>query len=185
MQQLSGNKSEPTTTVNYSFASVFSIYLPFYYQAPPPAATANPPAPPAPVAVPPPVKKATHPSSTIAKKDAAKKTTIEINRKKQGLLEEQIQQQKLLLKKLETAETNTEKESIRSLMKQVDATIVMLKDSLRLTPPVKSTTTTGAGAVASKPATKISQQDALKQRAKTLQKQLETLRAKTSADMVN
>jgi hypothetical protein len=70
-------------------------------------------------------------------------------------------------------------------MKQVDATIVMLKDSLRLTPSIKSTTTTAAVASSSKPTTKISQQDALKQRAKTLQKQLETLRAKTSADMVN
>jgi hypothetical protein len=186
MQQLSGNKSEPTTTVSYSFAPLlFYLSLPFYFQAPPPTATANPPAPTAPVAVPPPpVKKPAHPSSTIAKKDAAKKTTIEINRKKQGLLEEQIQQQKLLLKKLETAENNAEKESIRSLMKQVDATIVMLKDSLRLTPSIKSTTTT-AVASSSKPTTKISQQDALKQRAKTLQKQLETLRAKTSADMVN
>jgi predicted metal-dependent hydrolase len=66
-------------------------------------------------------------------------------------------------------------------MKQVDVTVVMLKDSLRITPAVKSTT-----AAVAKPAstTKISQQDVLKQRAKTLQKQLETLRAKTSADMV-
>jgi hypothetical protein len=71
-------------------------------------------------------------------------------------------------------------------MKQVDVTIVMLKDSLRLTPPVKSSSSTTTVASSSKPTstTKISQQDALKQRAKTLQKQLETLRAKTSADMV-
>ena len=186
MQQLSGNKPEATTTVNYSLVSLFPHSFSFYFQAPPPAAPANPPAPtPAASAapVPPPVKKPAHPSSSIAKKDAAKKATIEINRKKQGLLEEQIQQQKALLKKLEIAETNTEKESIRSLMKQVDATIVMLKDSLRVTPPVKSTT--AAVVSASKPAAKISQQDELKQRAKTLQKQLETLRAKTSADMVN
>lgn len=114
---------------------------------------------------------------TISKKDAAKKAVFEIHRKKQGLLEEQIQQQKLLLKKLETAENNTEKESIRSLMKQVDATIVTLKDSLRITPPAKSSTTQA-------PTAKLSQQDVLKQRAQTLQKQLETLRAKTSADMV-
>jgi RNA-binding protein 26 len=130
------------------------------------------------------------PSSTITKKDAAKKAAMEIHRKKQGLLEEQIQQQKALLKKLEIAESNTEKESIRSLMKQVDTTIVMLKDSLRLTPPVKLSSSTTAVAAAPPPPTKptstpkISQQDALKQRAKTLQKQLETLRAKTSADMV-
>ena len=129
------------------------------------------------------------PSSTITKKDAAKKAAMEIHRKKQGLLEEQIQQQKALLKKLETAESTTEKESIRSLMKQVDTTIVMLKDSLRLTPPVKpssSTTAVAAAPLPTKPTstTKMSQQDALKQRAKTLQKQLETLRAKTSADMV-
>jgi len=68
-------------------------------------------------------------------------------------------------------------------MKQVDATIVTLKDSLRLTPPIKSSSTT----VPTSKQTitpKISQQDALKQRAQTLQKQLETLRAKTSADMV-
>ena len=71
-------------------------------------------------------------------------------------------------------------------MKQVDTTIVMLKDSLRLTPPIKSTPTTPPAATTSKPTIpKLSQQDALKQRAKTLQKQLETLRAKTSADMVN
>jgi hypothetical protein len=119
----------------------------------------------------PPKKKPTTPSapSTI-KKEAAKKATIEIRRKKHDLFEEQIQQQKLLLKKLETAETNEEKESIRGLMKQVDSTIVMLKDSLR-TIPIKS------------PA-KISQQDVLKKRAETLKKELESLRAKTSADMV-
>ena len=62
-------------------------------------------------------------------------------------------------------------------MKQVDATIIMLKDSLRLTPSTKSSSTATS-------TTKISQQDILKQRAQTLQKQLETLRAKTSADMV-
>ena len=165
MQQLSGNKSEPTA---------------------PSTTTANPPAPAAaaaPVAVPPPPKKPTHPSSAVAKKDAAKKAVSEINRKKQDLLQDQIQQQKLLLKKLESAETNVEKESIRSLMKQVDTTIVMLKDSLRLTPAAKPIATVAPTA---KPAaaSKISQQDALKQRAKTLQKQIENLRAKTSADMV-
>ncbi|CAF0926199.1 unnamed protein product [Adineta steineri] len=70
-------------------------------------------------------------------------------------------------------------------MKQIDATIVTLKDSLRLTPPVKSSSAIAASIPPSKPIqpTKISQQDALKQRAQTLQKQLETLRAKTSADM--
>lgn len=148
-----------------------------------PTVPANPSAP-APVVVPPPAKKPTHPPSNIAKKDAAKKAASEINRKKQDLLQDQIQQQKLLLKKLESAENNTEKESIRSLMKQVDATIVMLKDSLRLTPAVKPT---AAAVPTSKPAVtpKISQQDVLKQRAKTLQKQIENLRAKTSADMVN
>lgn len=92
------------------------------------------------------------------------------------------------MKKLETAETNAEKESIRSLMKQVDTTIVMLKDSIRLAqsiksssavPPVKPTPPPAATAI-----TKISQQDVLKQRAQTLQKQIESLRAKTSADMV-
>ncbi len=107
------------------------------------------------------------------KKEAAKKASIEIRRKKQDLLDEQIQQQKLLLKKLETAETNEEKESIRRLMKQVDSTIVVLKDSLR-TLPIKSTLLT----------TKISQQNFLKQRAEILKKQIENLRAKTSADMV-
>jgi len=75
-------------------------------------------------------------------------------------------------------------------MKQVDATVVALKDSLRLTPPIKSSSSSSSTAAAasssSKPttATKISQQDVLKKRAQTLQKQLETLRAKTSADMV-
>jgi hypothetical protein len=59
-------------------------------------------------------------------------------------------------------------------MKQVDSTIVTLKDSLR-TIPVKSS-----------PAlpTKVSQQDLLKKRAEILKKQIESLRAKTSADMV-
>ena len=104
------------------------------------------------------------------KKDAAKKAAFEIRRKKQGLLEEQIQQQKLLLKKLETAEINEEKESIRALMKQVDSTIVKLKDSL--------------GAMPVKSASKLSQQDLLRQRAEKLRKELENLRAKTSADMV-
>lgn len=104
------------------------------------------------------------------KKEAAKKAAFEIRRKKQGLLEEQIQQQKLLLKKLETAETNDEKESIRALMKQVESTIVNLQESLR-TIPVKSTS-------------KMSQQALLKQRAEKLKKELENLRAKTSADMV-
>jgi hypothetical protein len=121
-----------------------------------------------------PKKKSTIPSvPSIIKKEAAKKAAIEIRRKKQGLLEEQIQQQKLLLKKLETAETNEEKESIKRLMKQVDSTVVMLKDSFR-TISVKSSSST----------TKISQQDLLKQRAETLKKQIESLRAKTSADMV-
>ena len=126
----------------------------------------------------PPKKKPTiPPAPSIIKKEAAKKAAIEIRRKKQGLLEEQIQQQKMLLKKLETAETNEEKESIRSLMKQVDTTIVTLKDSLH-TAPIKAT------AAAAKPAAKVSQQDLLKQRAETLKKQIESLRAKTSADMV-
>ncbi len=107
------------------------------------------------------------------KKEAAKKASIEIRRKKQDLLDEQIQQQKILLKKLETTEINEEKESIRRLMKQVDSTIVVLKDSLR-TLPIKSTLLT----------TKISQQNFLKQRAEILKKQIENLRAKTSADMV-
>jgi len=59
-------------------------------------------------------------------------------------------------------------------MKQVDSTVVMLKDSFR-TIPVKSSLSS---------TTKISQQDLLKQRAETLKKQIESLRAKTSADMV-
>ncbi|CAF1256242.1 unnamed protein product [Rotaria sordida] len=122
----------------------------------------------------PPKKKSTIPSvPSIVKKEAAKKAAIEIRRKKQGLFEEQIQQQKLLLKKFETAETNEEKGSIRSLMKQVDSTIVTLKDSLG-TIPIKSS---------SPSTTKISQQDLLKKRAETLKKQIECLRAKTSADM--
>jgi RNA-binding protein 26 len=119
---------------------------------------------------PPPKKKSTiPPGPSIIKKEAAKKAAIEIRRKKHGLLEEQIQQQKLLLKKLETAETNEEKESIRALMKQMDSTIVTLKDSFR-TVPIKSIS-------------KLSQQDLLKQRAEKLKKELEKLRAKTSADM--
>jgi hypothetical protein len=111
---------------------------------------------------------------------------MEIRRKKHGLLEEQIQQQKALLKKLEASATSVEKESIRSLMKQVDTTIVMLKDSLHLTPLIKASSTTIPAAVPLKPTsvTKISQQDVLKIRAQTLQKQIDTLRAKTSADMV-
>lgn len=105
---------------------------------------------------------------------------MELQRKKHDLLGEQIQQQKQLLKKLEAAENTVEKESIRALMKQVDATVLRLKDSLRITPAVKTVTP-----VPAKPAApKISQQDALKQRAQTLQKQIESLRAKTSADMV-
>ncbi|UJR08466.1 hypothetical protein I4U23_012735 [Adineta vaga] len=119
------------------------------------------------------------PAPSIIKKEAAKKAAIEIRRKKQGLLEGQIQQQKLLLKKLETAETNEDKESIRSLMKQVDTTIVTLKDSLH-TAPIKSAT---AAVAVTTPPVKVSQQDFLKQRAETLKKELETLRAKTSADM--
>jgi hypothetical protein len=55
-------------------------------------------------------------------------------------------------------------------MKQVDSTIVTLKDSFR-TIPVKSISN-------------VSQQDLLKQRAEKLKKELEKLRAKTSADMV-
>jgi len=118
-------------------------------------------------------KKATlPPTPSIVKKEAAKKAAIEIRRKKTGLLEEQIQQQKILLKKFETSETNEEKEAIRSLMKKVDVTIKTLKDSLQ-NPPLKSTAT----------APKLSQQDLLKQRAQILEKQLESLRAKTSADM--
>ncbi|CAF4551147.1 unnamed protein product, partial [Rotaria sp. Silwood2] len=153
-----------------------------------PATVPNPPPSNKPIVLPS-SKKTSIPSSTITKKDAVKKAAFEIHCKKQGLLEEQIQQQKLLLKKLETAETNAEKESIRALMKQVDTTVVTLKDSLRLTSSIKSSSTT----VPTKPTitpppptaatTKISQQDVLKQREKTLQKQLETLRAKTSADM--
>lgn len=194
MQQLSGNKTEqPTTVILFINSSLFFTSLSFQTSqstaTPTPTTTTNPPIVTPPVTSIPP-KKPALPSSTITKKDAAKKAAIEIHRKKQGLLEEQIQQQKLLLKKLETAETNTEKESIRSLMKQVDATIVTLKDSLRITPPIKSSSTaTSATAQPSKPVsstttTKISQQDALKQRAETLKKQLESLRAKTSADMV-
>jgi hypothetical protein len=113
------------------------------------------------------------PTPSIVKKEAAKKAAIEIRRKKTGLLEEQIQQQKILLKKFETAETSEEKEAIRSLMKKVDVTIKTLKDSFQ-SPPLKSTPTTP----------KLSQQDLLKQRAQILEKQLESLRAKTSADMV-
>jgi ribosomal protein L29 len=55
-------------------------------------------------------------------------------------------------------------------MKQMDSTIVTLKDSFR-TVPIKSIS-------------KLSQQDLLKQRAEKLKKELENLRAKTSADMV-
>jgi len=119
-----------------------------------------------PIKPPTPKKKSTiTPGPSLIKKEAAKKASIEIRRKKQGLLEGQIQQQKLLLKKLETSETNEEKESIRALMKQVDSTIVTLKDSLRTIP------------------VKLSQQDLLKQREEKLKKELENLRAKTSADM--
>ncbi len=117
------------------------------------------------------------PGPSIIKKEAAKKAAIEIRRKKYGLLEEQIQQQKLLLKKLEAAETNEEKESIRSLMKQVDSTVRLLKDSIR-TIPIKLSSSSSSSI------TKISQQDLLKQRAEILKKQIESLRAKTSADMV-
>jgi RNA-binding protein 26 len=132
-------------------------------------------------------KKSTPVSVSITKKEAVKKAAIEIHRKKQGLLDEQIQQQKLLLKKLESAETNAEKESIRALMKQFDATIVMLKDSLRLPSNVKSSNAAvvmASTSVKSPVITKLSQQDALKQRAQTLRKQIENLRAKTSTDMV-
>ncbi|CAF2066455.1 unnamed protein product [Rotaria magnacalcarata] len=122
--------------------------------------------------VPPKKKAAIPPAPSVIKKEAAKKAAIEIRRKKQGLFEEQIQQQKLLLKKLETAETNEEKESIRSLMKQINSAVVILKDSFR-TLPIKSAPSI----------TKISQQDILKKRAETLKKQIESLRAKTSADM--
>lgn len=58
-------------------------------------------------------------------------------------------------------------------MKQVDATLVNLKDSIRPA-AVKSDSV----------ATKESQQDLLKKRAEMLKKQIESLRAKTSADMV-
>lgn len=119
-------------------------------------------------------KRATIPSGpSVVKKEAAKKACVEIRRKKQDLLDGQIQQQKLLLKKFEAAETPAEKESIRSLMKQVDATIIRLKDSFQ-TVPVKAPA-----------APKVNQQSLLKQREQALQKQLERLRAKTSADMVS
>ena len=122
---------------------------------------------------------------TVAKKDAAKKAAMEIQRKKQVLLDGQIQQQKLLLKKFESAESNAEKDSIRALMKQVDATIVMLKDSLRSASTAKSAGPPTAAALSRPaPVPKLSQQDALKQRAQTLQKEIDKLRAKTSADMV-
>ena len=130
-------------------------------------------------------KKPLVPTPTVAKKDAAKKAAMEIQRKKQALLDGQIQQQKQLFKKFESADSNTEKESIRALMKQVDATIVMLKDSLRLTSTAKlAGPTTAAASSRPAPAPKLSQQDALKQRAQTLQKEIDKLRAKTSADMV-
>jgi hypothetical protein len=57
-------------------------------------------------------------------------------------------------------------------MKKIDSHVVIIKDSLR-TIPVKSSLVP-----------KMSQQDVLKQRTQTLQKQIDTLRAKTSADMV-
>ena len=107
------------------------------------------------------------------KKEAAKKACVEIRRKKQDLLDEQIQQQKLLLKKFEAAETPAEKDSIRSLMKQVDATIIRLKDSFQIVP------------IKAPAAPKVNQQSLLKQREQALQKQLERLRAKASADMVS
>lgn len=69
-------------------------------------------------------------------------------------------------------------------MKRFDATIVMLKDSLRLTTTAKSAGPPAATASSRPaPAPKLSQQDALKQRAQTLQKEIDKLRAKTSADM--
>lgn len=113
------------------------------------------------------------PGPSIVKKEAAKKACVEIRRKKHDLLDEQIQQQKLLLKKFEHADTPAEKESIRSLMKQVDATVIRLKDSFQ-TVPIKAPA-----------APKLNQQSLLKQREQALQKQLERLRAKTSADMVS
>ncbi len=61
-------------------------------------------------------------------------------------------------------------------MKQVDSTVRLLKDSIR-TIPIKLSSS-------SLSITKISQQDLLKQRAEILKKQIESLRAKTSADMV-
>lgn len=56
-------------------------------------------------------------------------------------------------------------------MKQINATVTLLKDSLRTATPT--------------PPAPPSQQELLKQRAKILQKQLENLRAKTTADMVS
>lgn len=118
-------------------------------------------------------------STNLTKKEAAKKAALEIHRKKQDLLDAQIQRQKLLLKKFEAAETAAEKDSIRSLMKQVDAAIIALKDSLRLTTPTQSTV-----ASSTVNAKKMSQQDVLKQRAESLKKQIETLKANASAVMV-
>jgi len=62
-------------------------------------------------------------------------------------------------------------------MKQVDSTVRLLKDSIR-TIPIKLSSSSSSSI------TKISQQDLLKQRAEILKKQIESLRAKTSADMV-
>ena len=59
-------------------------------------------------------------------------------------------------------------------MKQVDSTIIMFKDSFRMIPAKSSSLTT-----------KHKQQDRLKQRAEMLKKQIESLKAKTSVDMVS
>lgn len=111
--------------------------------------------------------------SSSIKKEAAKKAAIEIRRKTTGLLEKHIQQQKVFLKKLEGAETPEERDAIRALMKQADATITALKDSLRET------------AVKTPTPQKLSEQDLLKHREEILKKKIETLRAKTSAGMVS
>ncbi|CAF4729953.1 unnamed protein product, partial [Rotaria socialis] len=177
MQQLSGNKSEQSTAPTSKSEETKTT------PSSTPTTVANVP-PTNKSTIVPTSKKPTIVSATMTKKDAAKKATMEIHRKKQGLLEEQIQQQKTLLKKLETAETHAEKESILALMKQINSTIIKIKDSLSITPPIKaSSTTVPAKSTTAPPATKISQQDVLKQRAQILQKQLESLRAKTSADM--
>ena len=177
-QELAASKTEQKPTVNrpHDFSPSYHVHSPV--QTSEPTSTSVTTAAPVP-------KKPMATTPTVAKKDAAKKAAMEIQRKKQALLDGQIQQQKLLFKKFESAESNGEKDSIRALMKQVDATIVMLKDSLRSASTAKSAGPPAA-AVSSRPAPapKLSQQDVLKQRAQTLQKEIDKLRAKTSADMV-